>query len=260
MTADQIQAALFDLDGVLTDTASIHSAAWKQLFDDFLARRGKMAGKCFAPFTRNDYLRYVDGLPRLDGIRRFLMSRGIELAEGEPGEALESDTVHSLGEHKNRLFLEVLAHEPVPVLDGNVEWVKLLRKHAVLTGVVSSSRNCERILELAGLVELFDICVDGITLAERHLAGKPAPDLFLAAANELGARPSQTLVVEDAIAGVQAGRDGHFGLVIGIASRHDRETLRNNGANIVVSNLMELTLEQLSDWFSQPGDRATVCP
>lgn len=246
-----LRAALFDLDGVITDTAAVHMSAWKQVFDPLLIEHAPAS----ALFSRDDYLRYVDGKSRLDGIRSFLGSRGIALPESAAaGEA----SVESLAESKNSAFLNLLENDGVPVFPSSPTLIRELRGRGIATAIVSSSRNCARILQSAGLTELFDIRIDGNTLIQRNLSGKPAPDLFLAAAAELNVVATEAMVIEDAISGVQAGRQGGFGLVVGVARRIDAGELLKNGADIAVSDLSELNIEQLHAWFEQRDPHTSI--
>ncbi len=244
---DAYGAWLFDLDGVLTKTAAVHAAAWKQAFDEFLNTEATRSNKTFAPFDpQADYERYVDGEPREDGVRNFLAARGIELPEGSDDDAPDARTVKGLGNRKNDLVLEVLKTEGVAVYDGAVALVKELRSRGVPIAVVSASENTAAALDAAGIAELFDTRIDGHVVKERHLAGKPAPDSYLEGAKALGASPGRAVVVEDALAGVEAGRAGHFGLVVGV-DHHDEpgghdyaDALRDHGADVVVADLAEL--------------------
>jgi trehalose 6-phosphate phosphatase len=234
-------AWLFDLDGVLTDTARLHAAAWKEMFDGFLRERAERAGESFVPFGDDDYLAYVDGKPRLDGVRGFLDSRGIELPEGAPGDGPEAETIHGLGARKNELVRGAIARDGVDVYRGSVEVVRQLHERGTPIALVSSSRNAATVLEAAGIDRLFDIRIDGAAAAELGLPGKPAPDTFLAAAARLGAAPGRVVVVEDAVSGVRAGRAGGFGLVLGVARHGNAGELRDAGADAVVTDLSELT-------------------
>jgi beta-phosphoglucomutase family hydrolase len=238
---ERFDAVLFDLDGVLTATAKVHAVAWKKTFDEFLRHRSEQRGEPFVPFEIDpDYKVYVDGKPRSDGIISFLGSRGIELPQGEATDAPNTESVYGLGNHKSDLVLAVLESDGVEAYEGSVAMVKLLRREGFKTGVVSSSNNCREVLQAAGIEDLFDVRVDGVVAKDLDLPGKPAPDTFLEAARELGVEPGRTVVVEDAIAGVQAGRAGGFALVIGV-DRHDEATaLGDNGADIVVSDVGEL--------------------
>jgi HAD superfamily hydrolase (TIGR01509 family) len=219
----------------------VHAAAWKKTFDQFLRHRSEQRGEPFVPFEIDpDYKVYVDGKPRSDGITSFLKSRGIELPRGEASDPPAAETVYGIGNQKSDLVLAVLESDGVEAYEGSVALVKLLRREGFKTAVVSSSNNCREVLQAAGIEDLFDVRVDGVVAKRLNLPGKPAPDTFLEAARELGIEPSRSVVVEDAIAGVQAGRAGGFALVIGV-DRHDEATaLRDNGADIVVSDVGEL--------------------
>ena len=231
---DRFDAVIFDLDGVITDTASVHRAAWKRLFDDYLAERPEDPAEDHRPFTGQDYLRDVDGKPRLDGVRDFLLSRGIEVDE---------DTVAGLGDRKNTAFLASLEEDGVVVFESTVELVCRLQLSGLRTAVFSASRNCRPVLEAAGLGELFEARVDGVVAAELGLPGKPDPAVLLEATRRLDAGPDRTVVVEDAQAGVQAGRRGGFGLVIGIDREGVADELREHGADVVVDDLAEVVVE-----------------
>jgi beta-phosphoglucomutase family hydrolase len=233
----EILACLFDLDGVITKTAVVHAAAWKRTFDDFLRQRD---GDGLRPFDDNDYGEYVDGLPRADGVRTFLASRGIELPEGTPEDPPDRATVHGLGNRKNALLLEMIRSGGVEAYDGTLRYVEAVRAHGLRTGVVSSSANCRDILRSVGAESLFDVRVDGVVAAERGLPGKPRPDTFLAAARDLGVEASQAAVFEDALAGMDAGRSGHFGYVVGVDRVGQGAALRAHGADVVVRDLAEL--------------------
>jgi beta-phosphoglucomutase family hydrolase len=234
------EAVVFDLDGVLTDTASVHAAAWKRLFDDFLRRRAEQAGVPFEEFTEQDYLDYVDGKPRYDGVASFLASRGIDLPAGDPADPPGTETVCGLGNHKDELFHEALQTQGVDRFDTSVALVRALRDRGVRTAVVSSSRNCREVLERAGIAGLFEVRVDGVLLDAEGLPGKPHPAMFLEAARRLGVSPDRAVVVEDAVSGVEAGRRGGFALVVGVNRHGQAEALRHHGADIVVSDLGEL--------------------
>ncbi len=237
---DRFDAVLFDLDGVLTETASLHARAWKQMFDEYLHDRAQHLGEPFAAFEDADYRTYVDGKPRYDGVRSFLHSRGIELAEGDPTDPPGADTVAGLGNRKNELVVGLIAAEGVQPFPGAVRLIESLRAAGVKTAVVSSSKNAAMVLEAAGIADEFDTRVDGSVAAELGLPGKPAPDTFLEAAQRLDAMVDRTVVVEDAISGVQAGAAGGFGLVVGVGSPEQAGALRDNGADIVVADLAEL--------------------
>ena len=237
---ETVTACLFDLDGVLTDTASVHRGAWKQMFDGFLRRRADETGEPFVEFTDRDYERDVDGRPRLDGTRTFLRSRGIEVPDGTPGDPPGTPTVHGLGNQKNELVLRLLDENGVTVFDGSVRFVRAVRDKGLRTAVVSSSANTAQVLEVTGLTDLFEARIDGVVAAERGLAGKPAPDTFLAGAEALGVPPAAAAVFEDALAGVAAGRVGGFGLVVGVDRVGQRAALLEHGADVVVDDLAEL--------------------
>jgi beta-phosphoglucomutase family hydrolase len=234
---DGITALLFDLDGVLTQTAKVHFKAWKQTFDEYLHKRD---GGSFAEFTQDDYNEYVDGMPRYDGVRTFLKSRDIELREGDPGDAPDQETVCGIGNRKNDLVLQLIKTDGVQVYDGSVAYVKAARDAGLKRAVVSASANCKDVLQAAGIEDLFDARIDGNVATERHLKGKPHPDTFLAGAEALGAEPAHAVVFEDATAGVQAGRDGHFGYVVGVDRVGHADALKQHGASVVVKDLSEL--------------------
>ncbi|CAM3043078.1 beta-phosphoglucomutase family hydrolase [Saccharomonospora xinjiangensis] len=242
-----VTACLFDLDGVLTSTAALHMRAWKETFDEFLREHGTSASP-LPPFTQQDYATYVDGRPRLDGVRAFLASRGIELPEGGEGDDAGTDTVHGLGNRKNRLLLRLIADGVTP-FPGSVRYLDAVREHGLAIGVVTSSANGATVLDAAGLSGYVRARVDGIVIKERGLRGKPAPDSFLTCAAELGVRPSACAVFEDAQAGVRAGRDGGFGYVVGVnraesgAHADQEKALREQGADIVVDDLADLLEE-----------------
>jgi len=241
VTKDKFDAVLFDLDGVLTNTAKVHAACWKSMFDDFLRQRADERDEPFQPFDiTTDYKLYVDGRPRYDGVRSFLKSRDIELPSGDPNEPPNNETICGLGNRKDEMVTEAFESEGVEAYEGSVALVRHLREQGIKTAVVSASSNCEGVLKAAGIAGLFDARVDGVVIAQLNLAGKPAPDTFLKAAEELGVEPKRAVVVEDAISGVQAARDGGFGLVIGVDRKGDAEALRKNGANIVVADLGEM--------------------
>jgi beta-phosphoglucomutase family hydrolase len=235
---DAATACLFDMDGVLTRTATVHAAAWKQMFDEFLRERD---GDTFTPFDPEaDYDEYVDGKRREDGTRSFLESRGIELPEGSPDDPAGAATINGLSERKNELVLEKLREDGVELYDGSVRYVRAAREAGLRTAVVSSSANTAQVLDSAGIADLFDARVDGVTAKERDLAGKPAPDMFLAGAEALGVPPSHAVVFEDALAGVQAGRAGGFAFVVGVDRVGQAEALKSHGADVVVKDLEEL--------------------
>jgi beta-phosphoglucomutase family hydrolase len=237
----RFDAVLFDLDGVLTATAKLHATCWKKMFDEYLQQRAAATGEPFQPFEiATDYKQYVDGKLRYDGVRGFLESRSINLPWGDPEDPPDRETVCGLGNRKNELIQEALATGGVEVFESSIALVRQLRDAGIKTAVVSASKNCEAILRAAGIADLFDTRVDGIVAARLELPGKPAPDTFLEAARQLGAEPERAVVVEDAVSGVQAGRAGGFGLVVGVDRKGDPEALRNNGADVVVADLSEL--------------------
>ena len=241
ITRDQYDAVLLDLDGVITDTASIHAACWKQMFDEYLQKRATQRGEAFRPFDlATDYRLHVDGKPRFDGVRDFLTSRGIQLPEGSPDDAPEAETVGGLGNRKNDLVNRIIEDIGVEPYEGSVELIRQLRQRGFKIAVVTSSQNCTAVLSAAKLDAFFDIRVDGNTILAEHLAGKPAPDTFLMAAKLLGVEPSRAVVIEDALSGVEAGSNGNFGLVIGVARKGNAEELQQHGAHIVVNDLGEL--------------------
>jgi beta-phosphoglucomutase family hydrolase len=237
----QTRACLFDLDGVLTQTAKIHAAAWKQMFDAYLRTRAAATGDAFVPFDPiGDYDLYVDGKPRADGTRSFLASRDIRLPEGQQGDPPTAETIRGLGNGKNEILLGLLRQEKVAAYDGSVRYLHAVRDAGLSTAVVSSSSNCQAVLASAGIADLFDARIDGIVAREQRLVGKPAPDTYLAAARALSIRPSAAAVFEDALAGVEAGRAGRFGYVVGVDRVGQAAELRRHGADIVVTDLAAL--------------------
>ena len=263
-------AVLFDLDGVLTRTASVHASAWKKLFDGFLEQRATQAGEPFVPFDIDtDYPRYVDGKPRYDGVAAFLESRGIELPLGAPEDGPDVQSVRALGNLKDRYFLQHLEQHGVEPYEASIALVRKLRAQEIKTAVVSSSNNCAAVLEAAGIAQLFDARVDGTDVTRLELKGKPAPDAFLEAARRVGAEPSRAVVVEDAIAGVEAGRAGRFGCVIGVDRSGQAQALRDAGADVVVTDLAQVrvAVEPPSAWSlvfegfdpAQEGIREALC-
>jgi len=238
---DGVTACLFDLDGVLTQTAKVHAAAWKQMFDDYLRRRSASTHEAFVPFDPiGDYDEYVDGRPRDDGVRSFLASRAVVLPEGSAEDPPGADTVHGLGNRKNEILLELIHAQGVEPYEGSVRYVQAARAAGLRRAVVSSSTNCRDVLAAAGIRDLFEEVVDGVTAEREHLRGKPAPDTFVAGARALGVEPAAAAVYEDALAGVQAGRAGGFGFVVGVDRVGQADALRAQGANIVVGDLAEL--------------------
>jgi beta-phosphoglucomutase family hydrolase len=238
---DGITTCLFDLDGVLTQTAKVHAAAWKEMFDGFLREHAERTGQPFEPFDRpTDYDEYVDGKPRLDGVRSFLESRGIELPMGSPSDPPDAETVHALGTRKNELVLRLIEEQGVEPYEGSVRFVEAARDQGLRRAVVSSSTNCQEVLAAAGIEDFFEVRIDGRVAEREGLAGKPAPDTFLEGARQLGAEPAQCVVFEDAQAGVEAGRAGDFGWVVGVDRTGQREALERRGADVVVDDLAEL--------------------
>ncbi|HET9076753.1 MAG TPA: beta-phosphoglucomutase family hydrolase [Acidimicrobiales bacterium] len=236
-----IGGCLFDMDGVLTKTATIHAAAWKQMFDEFLQKRAEETGTTIRPFdVEADYDRYVDGRSRSDGTRGFLRSRGMDLPEGSGDDPSGAPTVQGLSRRKNDIVLEKLRSERVQVFDDTIAYVKAVIDRGLRVAVVSASANTAQVLESAGIADLFPVRVDGVVAAEKHLAGKPAPDMYLAGAEALGLEPGRAAVFEDALAGVEAGRAGRFGFVVGVDRVGQADELRASGADVVVSDLTRL--------------------
>lgn len=241
ISSQKYKAVLFDLDGVLTLTMKIHATSWKRMFDAYLQERSSRLSEIHQPFDiATDYKSYVDGRLRYDGVRAFLASRGITLPEGSPEDKPSTETICGLGNRKDLLVQDIIAADGVEVLEGSLAVVHRVRSLGLKTAVVSASKNCETILRAAKIVDLFDCVVDGNVAARHDLPGKPAPDTFLSAAEALGVAPQSAVVVEDAISGVQAGRAGGFGLVIGIDHHGDKRLLKENGADIVVEDLAEI--------------------
>ena len=234
---DGIRACLFDLDGVLTQTARVHRAAWRETFDGVLRARH---GDDFKPFTDADYAEYVDGKPRGDGVRDFLASRGIHLLEGDPDDEPSADTVAGVGNRKNELLLRRLDEDGVQVYDGSVRYVRAARAQGLRTAVVTASANGEAVVRAAGLADCIEVRIDAIVASREHLRGKPAPDTFLAGARALEVEPGEAAVFEDALAGVAAGRAGGFGYVVGVDRAGQAEALRRRGADLVVTDLGDL--------------------
>lgn len=241
---EKVRACLFDLDGVLTDTASVHTKAWKAMFDAYLSDRAKRTGEEFVPFdAAADYREYVDGKKREDGVRSFLTSRGIDLPDGNPDDPGDAETIYGLGNRKNDMFQKVLKEDGVEVFDGSRRYLEAVSKAGLGIAVVSSSANTRDVLEITGLDQFVHKRVDGVTLREEHIAGKPAPDSYLRGAQLLDVAPDAAAVFEDALSGVQAGRAGNFCVVVGV-NRTGRvgqaDDLRRNGADVVVTDLAEL--------------------
>ncbi|MDG9727460.1 beta-phosphoglucomutase family hydrolase [Streptomyces sp. DH41] len=234
---DDIQACLFDLDGVVTRTAVVHAAAWKETFDAFLRERD---GADFRPFTDSDYGEYVDGRPRADGVRSFLASRGVELPEGDPDDPPDARTVNGVGNRKNELLLKKIRTDGVEPYEGTLRYIDAVRAAGLATAIVSSSANTQDVLRSIDAERLFDVRIDGVVARQRKLPGKPRPDTFLAAARDLGVDPSRAAVFEDALAGMDAGRSGHFGYVVGVDRVGQTDALYAHGADRVVEDLAEL--------------------
>ncbi|MFF4040275.1 HAD family hydrolase [Streptomyces sp. NPDC001816] len=236
-----VRACLFDLDGVLTQTAKVHAAAWKEMFDNYLRERATREGTEFVPFDAvDDYDEYVDGRPRADGVRTFLAARGVHLPEGTPDDTPQAETVNGLGKRKNDLVLRRIREDGVEPYEGSVRFVHAAREAGLRCAVVSSSANCRDVLAAAGIEDLFEQRIDGVVAHERRLRGKPAPDTYLEAARVLGTDPDAAAVFEDALAGVEAGRAGRFGVVVGVDRVGQADQLRAHGADIVIRDLADL--------------------
>jgi beta-phosphoglucomutase family hydrolase len=236
-----VRACLFDLDGVLTETATVHAAAWKEMFDDYLRERAARTGEEFVPFDPvADYGEYIDGKPRYDGVRSFLASRGIELPEGEESDPPSAETVRGLGNRKNEIVLRLIHEHGVEAYPGSVRYLEAVRDAGQRLAVVSSSTNCKDVLVAAGIEGFFEARIDGVVAEREQLKGKPAPDTFLAGALELGVTPEEAAVFEDALAGVAAGRAGGFECVVGVDRVGHADALREHGASVVVADLAEL--------------------
>jgi trehalose 6-phosphate phosphatase len=243
ISKSEVDGVIFDLDGVVTRTAIVHAAAWKRLFDEYLEQHAAREGASFQPFDADrDYRQYVDGKPRYDGVVSFLESRGISLAYGQPTDPPDRETVCGLGNRKNQYFLEQLREHGVDVYQSTVEFIHSLRARGIRTAIISASKNCAEVLKVAGISELFNAKVDGVDADELGLAGKPNPAVFLEAARRLGLTRDRVVVVEDAIAGVQAGRDGHFGLVVGVNRSGRSGVLKKNGADVEIADLSEVAV------------------
>jgi beta-phosphoglucomutase family hydrolase len=237
---DGVNTCLFDLDGVLTQTAKVHFAAWKQMFDEYLKQRAEADGEEFKEFTQDDYDEYVDGKPRYEGVQSFLESRGIDLPLGNPDDPPEAETVHGVGNRKNELVLKLIREQGVEPYEGSVRYLHAARDAGFRRAVVSSSANCKDVLQAAGIEDLLEVRMDGLVAEREHIKGKPAPDTYLKAAEMLDAEPAQCAVYEDALAGVESGRAGNFGCVVGVDRVGQAEALKEHGADIVVKDLAEL--------------------
>jgi beta-phosphoglucomutase family hydrolase len=242
---DNVRACLFDLDGVLTDTAKVHAAAWKQMFDAYLQDRAKRTGQSLASFdAKQDYDEHVDGKPRYDGVRSFLAARGIELPEGSPDDPPDRETICGLGNRKNEIVLRMIRKDGVDPYPGSVRYLEAAVEAGLRRAVVSSSTNCQDVLEAAGIEHYLEARIDGAVAERERLKGKPAPDTFLAGARALGVEPSEAAVFEDALAGVEAGRAGSFGFVVGVDRVGQADALRAHGADTVVTDLADLLDER----------------
>ena len=238
---DGVRACLFDLDGVLTETAKVHAAAWKQMFDAYLKDRAKRTGEPLEPFdAKDDYDEYVDGKPRYDGVRSFLAARGIDLPDGSPDDPPDRETISGLGNRKNEIVLRLIREDGVDPYPGSVRYLEAAVDAGLRRAVVSSSTNCRDVLEAAGIEHYLEQRIDGIVAEREHLKGKPAPDTYLAGARALGVEPGEAAVFEDALAGVEAGRAGSFGFVVGVDRVGQADALRGHGADTVVKDLAEL--------------------
>jgi beta-phosphoglucomutase family hydrolase len=253
MKSHFFKAVIFDLDGVITKTALVHSAAWREMFNEYLKYREKKYGEPFREFTHvNDYLPYIDGKLRYKGVESFLESRGITIPYGDPEDNPDKETICGLGNKKNSFFNKVLKRDGAEVYQSTVQLIMQLKNEGVKVGVASSSKNCRAVLERAGLIKLFDTRVDGEVSAQLGLKGKPEPDIFIAACVNLECKPDSTVIVEDAVSGIQAGRNGKFALVIGIAREGNSDELKKNGADIVVEDLSELGgLDKIDKLFKE---------
>jgi len=249
-------AVVFDLDGVITKTALVHAASWKEMFDAYMRLREQRDNEPFKEFTvEGDYRTYVDGKPRYKGVRSFLESRNINLSEGDPTDDPEKETVCGLGNKKNVVFRQILERDGVEVYQPAVELLKNLKEEKVRIGVASSSKNCQFILKSVDLEKYFETRVDGVVSAELGLKGKPEPDIFTVAAKNLGSDPDRAIVVEDAVSGVQAGAKGKFALVIGVAREDNDKELKENGADVVINSFEGVNAEVIDRWVKEKASR-----
>ena len=249
-TTPQFDAVIFDLDGVITKTASIHTKAWKEIFDTYLQKKTKEKNLPFREFTSVDYLNYVDGKPRYEGVASFLESREIRLPKGEPDDNPSKETICGIGNRKNEAFKKILKEEGVEVYESTKQVILQLHQAGIKLGVASSSKNCRQVLETIGMLSYFETMVDGIVSAKMNLKGKPNPDIFLTACDNLKVLPENAIVVEDAVSGVQAGAQGNFGLTLGIARKENEEELKKNGADYVIADFEDLNgIKELNNLF-----------
>ncbi len=245
-------AVIFDLDGVITKTALVHASSWKEMFDEYLRLREQRDGESFKEFTHEkDYLPFVDGKPRYKGVRSFLESRGINIPFGDPDDSSDQETACGLGNKKNVKFQKILEEKGAEVFDPAVVLIKDLKSKGVRIGVASSSKNCQLILQKTGLEDLFETRVDGVVSAELGLKGKPEGDIFVRAAENVGCTPDRSIVVEDAVSGVQAGQNGKFALVIGVARENNEKELKENGADIVVTSFEGVNAQKIDEWLEK---------
>jgi len=245
-------AVIFDLDGVITKTALVHAASWKEMFDEHLKLREQRDSEPFKEFTHEkDYLPFVDGKPRYKGVQSFLESRGINISFGDPTDTPDAETVCGLGNKKNVKFKSILEEKGAEVFDLAVALMKNLKANGVHIGVASSSKNCQLILQKTNLEDLFETRVDGVVSAEMGLKGKPEGDIFVTACQNVGCTPDRAVVVEDAVSGVQAGKNGKFGLVLGVAREGNDDDLKNNGADIVVNHFEGVDAQKIDQWFEE---------
>ena len=249
------EGAVFDMDGVVTRTADVHAAAWKVAFEEFLRGEAVTHGAPFQEFSKDDYLAYVDGRPRYEGVAAFLRSRGLTLPFGVQGDTTDRQTVCGLGNRKDQLLVADIEARGVPVFDSTILLIKTLRQQGVKVGLATSSKNCEVILRKAGITELFDARIDGVISENLGLRGKPEPDLFRATCEMLEVETSRAMIVEDSVAGVVAGATGQFGLTIGVARSGNGEELRRSGADLVVHDLSEISFDEVNEWFKDCVDR-----
>jgi beta-phosphoglucomutase family hydrolase len=246
------KAIVFDLDGIITKTAVTHFSAWKNIFDEYMKKKAEEEQLTFNEFTQSDYLDYVDGKPRYEGVASFLESRGIKLPFGSKNDYAEKETISGIGNRKNDVFIEILKKEGTEVYPSSIKLLLDLKNTSVKIGVASSSKNCHTILENVNLLNIFDAMVDGIVSEETGLKGKPEPDIFIKACEIMSCKPEESIVVEDAVSGVQAGAKGRFGMTLGVARKDNKEDLLKNGADYVVTDLEEVNgVEGLNKLFLQ---------